>query len=213
MAEVQRHGFDFESWVIRTFFVLSGTGYTQKWDVTPEFNRLEIIPETMRHLPVSIKTCEYGSPIGFGDALRQFNLSEDFLLIVGFWRQDGASKNFVAAEAYKVSASYWKSLFAPITSEVLLRLDRIIKDTTAHYTTARMAAKNAKNSLPFTDAKIVLNPKIDSKTQRRLQCSLGFNAFWQMVGKEPYSSVQCTLFGEFVPNPFSSGPRTFQKSR
>lgn len=213
MAEVQRHGFDFENWVVRTFFVPSTTRYTQKWDVNHEFNRLEIIPETMRHLPVSIKTCKYGSPIGFGDALRQFSLSEDFLLIVGFWRQDGASKNFVAVEAVKVTASQWRSLFAPISAEVLLQLDRIIKDPTTHYTTARMAAKNAKKGLPFTAAQIVLNPKIDSKTQRRLQCSLGFDTLWRMVGKSPYSNVQCTLFGKSVPNPFSSGPRTFQKTR
>ena len=212
MTEVQRHGFDFQDWVIQTFFVSHVGEYTGKWDVPADFNTLEIVPESFRHLPVSIKTCKYKSPIGFGDAIRQFNLSEDFLLIVGFWRQDGPSKNFVAAEAVKVTATYWKSLFGPISKEVLQQLDRIVKDTGIHYKTRQLSAKNSKRSFPFTEARMVLNPKIDSKEQRRLQCSLPFKEFWSIVGKEHYADVHCTLFGKPVPNPFNSGPRTFRKT-
>lgn len=96
MSEVQLHGFDFENWIKKTFFAESSVSYSHKWDVPAEFNRLEIIPEAFRHLPVSIKTCKNHCPIGFGDALRQFKIDEDFLLIVGFWEQTGGDKNFLS---------------------------------------------------------------------------------------------------------------------
>jgi hypothetical protein len=211
MPEVQRHGFDFENWVKEKFFANFDAAYTQKWDVPLEANCLEIIPKEFHHLPVSIKTCKFGSPIGFGDALRQFNNNEDFLLIVGFWQQSGSYKNFVAVEGVKIHASHWKNLFSPLETTDLTLLDSTIKNIGTHYSEVRKIAKQIKNSDKFRQAKIVLNPKIDSKTQRRLQCSLPFNIFWRdFVRKESYQNINCELFGEKVPNPFLSGQRTFK---
>ncbi len=211
MSEVQKHGFDFENWVKETFFAEFNANYTQKWDVPNEANSLEIVPKDFRHLPVSIKTCKFGSPIGFGDALRQFKNDEDFLLIVGFWKQEGKHKNFVAVEGVKIIANAWKSLFLPLDTNDLTLLDSTIKNTELHYSEARKRAIEVKNSAKFQEAKIILNPKIDSKTQRRLQCSLPFGVFWQdFVGKESYQNVDSKLFGEKVPNPFLSGQRTFK---
>ena len=209
MPEVQLHGFDFENWIKRTFFADFTVSYSHKWDVPAEFNVLEIIPKEFRHLPVSIKTCKNSSPIGFGDALRQFSVSEDFLLIVGFWEQSGANKNFVAVEAVKIRAQEWKNLFSPLTENDLKLLDSTIKNKDLHYAEVRKSAKEFKKSFPPT--KMILNPKIDSKSQRRLQCSLPFNIFWnEIVKKESYRNVECSLFGERVPNPFVSGARIFK---
>jgi hypothetical protein len=211
MAEVQKHGFDFENWVKETFFEKFEAKYTTKWDVPKEANCLEIIPKDFRNLPVSIKTCKFGSPIGFGDALRQFNNIEDFLLIVGFWKQSGSYKNFVAVEGVKIITSEWRKLFLPLNLDDLTLLDSTIKNTDLHYSEARKRAKEIKKSEKFTQTKIVLNPKIDSKTQRRLQCSLPFNIFWQdFVKKESYQNVECELFGKKIPNPFLSSSRTFK---
>lgn len=212
MAEVQRHGFDFENWVKETFFADFNAAYTQKWDVPIEANNLGKIPKELQHLPVSIKTCKFGSPIGFGDALRQFKNNEDFLLIVGFWQQSGSYKNFVAVEGVRIRSSDWKNLFLPLNEADLILLDLIIKNIQSHYSEARKLAKELKNSDKFKQTKIILNPKIDSKTQRRLQCSLPFNTFWRdFVGKESYQNIDCELFGEKVPNPFLSGKRIFKR--
>ncbi len=211
MAEVQRHGFDFENWVKETFFAEFKANYTQKWDVPNEANCLPTIPKTLRHLPVSIKTCKFGSPIGFGDALRQFKNDEDFLLIVGFWKQNENYKNFLAVEGVKVTADEWRKLFLPLGLADLTILDSTIKTLELHYSEARKRAKEIKNSDKFQSAKIVLNPKLDSKTQRRLQCSLPFQVFWHdYAHKESYQNVDCELFGKKVPNPFLSGQRTFK---
>ena len=208
MPEVQLHGFDFENWIKRTFFADFTVSYSHKWDIPAEFNNMEIIPKEFRHLPVSIKTCKNRSPIGFGDALRQFKNKEDFLLIVGFWEQSGANKNLVAVEAAKIAAQNWRNLFQPLTEENLKLLDSTIKNKEAHYSEVRKAAKEIKNNFPLS--KMILNPKIDSKIQRRLQCSLPFSVFWNdVVQKEAYRNIECELFGERVPNPFVSGVRSF----
>lgn len=211
MVEVQRHGFDFQQWVIRSFFAPFQEHYTAKWDVPSESNSSQAVPDALRALPVSIKTCKNGSPVGFGDALRQFALDEDFLLIVGFWEQAGPFKNYIATEAVKVTVAQWRRLLDPITANALHELDVMIKDRTLHYSKVRELARVRKSQRPFSDARMVLNPKIDSKVQRRLQCSLPFEVFWEMAGKQPYSNVKSSLFGRAVPNPFSSQPRTFQR--
>ncbi len=209
MPEVQLHGFDFENWIKETFFAEFSISYSHKWDVPAEFNTLEIVPQEFRHLSVSIKTCKNRSPIGFGDAFRQFNVEEDFLLIVGFWEQSGAIKNFAAVEAAKITARNWKNLFQPLTEKDLKLLDSTIKDRDLHYSEVRKSAKEIKKSFPPT--KMILNPKIDSKAQRRLQCSLPFGVFWNdFAKKEPYRNIECSLFGERVPNPFVSGARVFK---
>lgn len=211
MPEVQRHGFDFENWVKANFFADFDANYTQKWDVPAEANCLAKVPKEFHRLPVSVKTCKFGSSVGFGDALRQYNNDEDFLLVVGFWKQAGNYKNFVAVEAAKIFASDWKNLFSPLDGADLALLDSIIKNAGMHYSDVRKMAKELKSSDKFKQTKIILNPKIDSKTQRRLQCSLPFNIFWRdFVGKQPYQNAGCELFGEKVPNPFLSGQRTFK---
>lgn len=210
MPEVQLHGFDFENWIKKTFFADFNISYSSKWDVPAEFNNLEIVPKELRHLPVSIKTCKNGCPIGFGDALRQFKNDENFLLIVGFWEQSGANKNFIAVEAAKVTAQSWRNLFEPLTETELTLLDSTIKNRENNYVDVRRAAQEIKKSFPPT--KIVLNPKIDSKIQRRLQCGLPFKVFWDdLAEKELYRNTECSLFGKPVPNPFVSGQRVFKR--
>ena len=109
----------------------------------------------------------------------------------------------------KINAGDWKNLFAPLTEADLKLLDSIIKNKETHYAEVRKLAKEIKKLFPPT--KMILNPKIDSKIQRRLQCSLPFNAFWNdVVKKESSRNIECELFGERVPNPFVSGARVFK---
>lgn len=212
MPEVQRHGFDFENWVKEKFFAKSHVDYTEKWDIPADLNVMKAVPGALQRLPVSIKTCKYGSPIGFGDAVRQFDNTEDFLLIAGFWVQKDAYKNFVAVEGVKVTVKDWSTLFLPLVENDIKKLDSTIKDRSLSYWDARKQAREAKNSDNFKSARIVLNPKIDSKNQRRLQCSLPFSVFWNNFAKKaPYMDENCQLFGEKVPNPFLSASRVFNQ--
>jgi hypothetical protein len=216
MPEVQKHGLDFENWIRDTFTNNGHSGsMTDKWDISNPVYKAKYARyvSTFRGLPVSIKTCKYGSPIGFGDALRQFNNTVDFLLIVGFWQRAGEKKKFVSVKAVKITHKVWHKLFAHVVTEGELKKDRLTNEeikkkierldltikSTARYQDARKKAKEEKSKLPPME--IVLNPKIDSKNQRRLQCSLPFETFWAKFAAEPkFAHNKCTFWGVEVPS-------------
>lgn len=179
--------------------------YTGHWDVPAEANK------RFGGIPVSIKTAKYGSPVGLGDALRQFSIEEDFLLIVGYWKQEGPNKRFVNIVAATIRTNLWRSLWLPIILGHLRVLDATIKDRSIGYREARIRAQEIKSGPPFVDAAITVNPKIDSKTQRRLQCSIGFALMFDRIAPAADQGEDVTpeLFGVPVIKPFISGPREF----
>ena len=209
-GEGQRHGFDFEEWVRTTFFDEYEGKYTQDWDVPAMHN------QRFGHIPVSIKTAKYGSPIGLGDALRQFNIAQPFLLIVGFWRQnkDGLHKNWTNITSATIQPDQWKKLWSPIKLSDLQRLDACIKDRSLHYNEARRQARLLKSAPPFSQAAMVVNPKIDSKIQRRLQCSLPFKALFDELSQDADCNEieRPQLFGTDAPVSLRSEPRKFNRT-
>ncbi len=204
--EVQSHGLVFERWVCDTFFDgYRPPRYTQKWDIPAEANT--------RHggLPVNPKAVKHGSPVGLGDALQQFDINEPFTLVLGFWRQEGGAKRFVNITAVTVTPEQWRKLWGPVTRADLEKLDAVIKDRSLDYREARRRAQAMKSAPPFTQSLIVLNPKIDSKTQRRLQCSLRFKDIFAHLAPEADPGVQPEpmLWGVPFGETVASGPRKF----
>ncbi len=213
----QQHGIDFEQWFLETFLESYYVeGHTGKWDATrvkyrDEFKKFTSVFEG---LPISIKTCKKGSPIGFGDALRQYTVAEDFLLVVGFWE----GKRFISVQVVVVSQESWHELFLGTVSkeelqndklssddfgEKLKDFDSMIKNRDDDYKIVRKKAKAEKGSFPQMD--IVLNPKIDSKGQRRLQCSLPNKIYLNTLGKRSARAIidkdgDLALWGEKIPN-------------
>lgn len=204
--EVQHHGLVFEEWIDDTFFEgYRPPGYTQKWDIPAAVNK------THGGIPVNPKAAKYGTPVDLGDALRQFDIAEPFLLVIGYWQQAGEAKRFVNIVAPRVEPATWKKLWGPITRADLERLDAVIKDKTLTPVEARARARKIKSAPPFTDPSvvIVLNPKIDSKTQRRLQCSLRFADVFQFLapGANREPQRRATLWGAEFPAEIASTPR------
>ena len=206
--EVQQHGLIFEQWVRTTFF----DGYkpartTQKWDIPADVNK------NFGGVPVNPKAVKYGTPVDLGDALRQHAIDEPFILVVGFWQQEGPEKRFVNIVSPRVDPGVWRKLWGPVTRADLERLDAVIKDKSLTPEQARAAALRMKNAPPFTQSVIVLNPKIDSRTQRRLQCSLRFyDLFTHLVpGGNPTLQEQPALWGVAFPTTLASSPRVFTR--
>ncbi|BCB96829.1 hypothetical protein JZK55_17510 [Dissulfurispira thermophila] len=170
--ERQRHGFGFEDWLKRTFLDIH---YTSEWDIPQELN------PNRSGGPISIKTAKWKGAIYFGDALRRFRINSDFTLIVGFWEPIGKKKRIVKIVEQFVSLDEWQRLWAPFTENDLTKLDSLIKDRSMSPDQTRQRIK--KELLRLKNANhwgiITLNPKIDSKTQRRLQCSLSFSNFFK----------------------------------
>ncbi len=205
---VQQHGLVFEQWVRDTFF----EGYrprssTQKWDIPAAVNA------QFGSVPVNPKAIKYGAPIDLGDALRQYKIDEPFILVVGFWEQIGDEKRFVNIIAPRIEPDAWRKLWGSVTLADLERLDAVVKDRSLTPEQARTAARAIKNAPPFTQSIIVVNPKIDSKTQRRVQCSLRFDdVFKHLVpGGDRARQEQPALWGVAFPHTVASKPRTFAK--
>lgn len=210
MAEVQSHGFTFEKWVRDHFFGGYVGSYMQKWDVDPAHNLYDQVPPEFRHLPVSIKTAKIGTPIGLGDVLRQRQIDHDFLMITGFWQQHTRTEKWIIDIGYVAfSADLWDKLWGQLSLSELRFIDAIVKDTGEHYSSVRQRAKQWKQQPAVQSSTIVINPKIDSKTQRRIQCSLPVDTFWKLASRGVSRIASATLWNEPFPNPIISAPRVF----
>lgn len=202
-SEVQRHGLSFEHWVADSFF--GGhrpSGATDKWDIPASENR--------RHgrIPVNPKATKYGEPVLLGDALRQYDIKEPFLLIVGFWKQDGRDKRFVQSVVVRVEPEAWRKLWAPVTRSDLEMMDKLVKDTSRPMTEVRREVLRRKKSPPFSEAVIQLNPKID-RSQRRLQCSISYVRLFRNLapGRDRKAQPYAEVFGRRIPPITVSPPR------
>lgn len=210
-AEVQAHGLVFEHWVADAFFGgYRPDGYTQKWDFPASANRLSA--PALAGLPANPKATKFGSAVGLGDALRQYDIEEPFILVLGYWEQVAPDqKRFVKIIAPRVSPDVWRRLWGPVLRADLERLDAIIKDRSLSPEAARRAAQDLKAKPPFSEAVIVLNPKIDSKGQRRLQCSLRYADVLKYLapGVSSDRDPAPSLWGVPFPGPVESAPRSF----
>ncbi|WP_415909080.1 hypothetical protein [Oleiharenicola sp. Vm1] len=201
--EVQQHGLAFERWVRDTFFGgYQPASYTQRWDIPAEVNR------DHGGVPVNPKAAKFGGPVDLGDALRQYEIGEPFVLVLGFWEQVGDEKRFVTILAPLITPEQWRALWGDVTYADLLRLDELIKDPGRPIEEVRRLALRMKSAPPFTTAVIQLNPKIDAR-QRRLQCSLRFADVFKHLapGAPPRPAGPATLWGVPFPGPLHSPPR------
>lgn len=201
--EVQRHGLVFEQWVRDTFFAgYRPQSYTQKWDIPAEANTAH------GGVPVNPKAVKHGTPVDLGDALRQYEIDAPFILVLGFWRQEGDEKRFTHLLAPRVTPEQWRQLWVPITYADLLRLNALVKDRSRPIEETRRLALQMKSRPPFSEAVMQVNPKIDAR-QRRLQCSLRFADVFEHLapGADPDSPEAPTLWGVPFPGPIASPAR------
>lgn len=206
--EVQQHGLVFETWIRDTFFDgYKPSGYTQKWDIPAEINT------THGGVPVNPKAAKYRTPVDLGDALRQYDIAEPFILVIGYWVQEEDEKRFVNIVAPLITPEAWRKLWGPVTRADLEKLDAIIKDKSLDYREARKQAHAMKSLPPFTEAVIEVNPKIDSKGQRRLQCSLRSDDLYKHLAPDALTGVLKTpsLWGVPFTATVKSKPREFAK--
>jgi CRISPR/Cas system-associated exonuclease Cas4 (RecB family) len=211
MTEVQAHGFNFEKWVRDHFFAGYTGSYMQKWDVPADQNTQTAVPTRFHRIPVSIKTAKVGSPIGLGDALRQRQIDHAFLMIVGFWEQRGPSEKWLIDIGCALFlASDWEALWGQLTLAEIKVIDKIVKNQKTPYSIVRTEAKAWKKRASVKTASLVINPKIDSKKQRRIQCSIPNRVFWRAVGRELQKTDAPTLWGTGFLNPVISSARSFK---
>ena len=178
--------------------------------IHPDHNIHDAVPIQFQKLPVSVKTAKLGSPIGLGDVLRQRQIDHDFLMIVGFWEQRTTTEKWIVdIGCAAFLAADWQNLWGQLTLAEIQQIDAVVKNMSEHYSTVRAKAQQWKGLPAVGTSTLVINPKIDSKTQRRIQCSLPYSTFWKYAGRKPAPQDCPELWGHVFPNPIKSSARTF----
>jgi len=168
----QEFGFHIEN-LVRTLVHRVPTKYNDLsvHDISREENALDST-ETQ-----SIKTTG-GNNIDCGDVLRLFdyNYKEKHTMIIFCYKQESSKRVISRILELNMNEEFKKVLFGSITREQIEELDKYVKGipknqkpTKEHSDTYKKMAKTLKES---SNGLISYAPKVDSRSQRRLQSSI-----------------------------------------
>ena len=168
MPASQDFGFIIDNEIVTKVFQAPKGSYTSIHDVPKDHNPFD------RTENVSIKSVsDKGSPC-MGSALRiwDYDTSEKHTAIIVAYVQRGGIK--VVTRVVEFSLDDKVALFGTLTREDIVRLDTLIRSVPTGHISREMHAQvhNLKKELNAKSGLVKFNPKIDSNTQRRLQCSL-----------------------------------------
>ena len=207
----QFHGKSFEDWVKGCRFpgaADGGRSNTADFDVEARFDR-------GLGLPTSIKSGR-GRHVALSDARRFWAIGREFRLLYGQYRQIGDEKNFGLVHEFLITPDILNGLRGEITAvdvEALhVGLGLALFPEGQHFA-ARAWVRAEKAKLSGRRGQIILNPKIDSKKQRRLQCSIKLGDL--IAACEPsgrYILHHQKVGTCFLPFRLESAKRQFSKS-
>lgn len=184
--EVQSHGFTWQNDILLNTYKVSSEdlvsmNYTQKDDLPGSFNTLN------PGVALSIKTTGSPNSVCMGDALRVYDSvfsTTPLHMVVLTYSQQGPIKHLESVIEVNLTNS-GPLLFGDLCRSDIEQLDRAIKTLPSGKLTEdqRNEYKTIQETLSKSMTGLVLNPKIDSKHQRRLQCS--FHHFLAFVNANP----------------------------
>lgn len=199
MTEVQKHGFIFEEWVKKVLGVERlAEKYTQKWDVPGE-------------IPTSVKFMGLTNALEFSSAVRIWEINEPFTLIVGRWKQAGGQKKVVSIDKITITPEILKKMKGSITLDELKTFNDKVTKFPAGKNGQLEGIKFAKKWKKEKAGKmglLTITHKIDSKSQRRLQCNLNYGNYIKIFG-EP--SMRTIFRGQIFSTMIDHASRTFHK--
>jgi hypothetical protein len=178
--ETQKHGFVWEDNIKRIVFGLTddeirASTYTAKHDIPAIVNHRDA------GVNVSIKTTAT-TKVDMADALRIFDATstEQIHVVILQWRQASPTTKQLQQVIELNLTNATSELFGTVTVAELTALRALIVGIPhgRHATVEEKAAYTAlKKGLEAKCGLIRLHPKIDSKSQRRLQCSFNWTTF------------------------------------
>jgi hypothetical protein len=201
MPANQNHGFLWEQDIkTNVFHCTHVAGYTDTHDIPKEQN-----PFNPRE-NISIKSTGSGT-VCMGDALRVFNYSpeEQHTGIVLRYRQDADAK--ILTGVYELDLDNRALLWGGVTRDDVQSLDALVRSMPAGTRDADIDRQigQLKKQLNAKSGVVRFNPKIDSKNQRRLQCSIpNFAAIPALIRT---SNMDCVVRGVRICISVASGRR------
>jgi hypothetical protein len=169
---VQGHGFDFENEIrCKVFGLPADVNNTDKWDIPKGVNKFD------PNENISIKMTG-GSSIGCSDIIRfhGINFEEKNTMILGQYTQSGRwYKTIDTLSEITYTEEFHRVLFGGCPKSELANYVAYIKTVSRADSKEYLAKKKALQKK--YNMNIVINPKVDSKKQRRVQCSIPLKLF------------------------------------
>tara|TARA_B100000700_G_C14907848_1_gene790688 strand:- start:571 stop:1176 length:606 start_codon:yes stop_codon:yes gene_type:complete len=169
--EVQQHGNYFEDLKIKEL-----TGYGKEEYDSFKSNGYTSSMDLVEGLYVdrnySIKTAK-GNKVDCGDILRRM-VEDDYNIVVGLWKQSGDNKIFHTEYTFNIKPKDMVKLWGNMKYEDVKDFDSFIKSIPSGkeaQQTTKAERTSRKKTLADKNALMVIHPKVDSKNQRRVQCS------------------------------------------
>ena len=173
MAEVQQHGNTFEDIIIKRFTGKSKKEYDALKGKGGYTSSMDIVKGLHADKNRSVKTAK-GNKVDCGDILRRMN-EKEYDVIVGVWDQVGDRKIFHTEYTFHIKPEDYDKLWGSMKYELVEEYDTFIKSI-PHGKEGRDSTKKErtqrKNNISCKNALMAIHPKVDSKKQRRVQCSL-----------------------------------------
>ena len=159
-------------------------------------------------LPKNVKTSK-GSTIDLADARAWWSIKEDYTLTLGRYVQKANIKDFYEVLEWKITKNQHKDLLGGIPASSIEHFhNSLTKYGAGEHEKARSWAKAHKKT--FSSSPTTLNPKVDSKMQRRLQCSITIKRLTDIVG--PPTSFTDEYEGTPLPR-YKSPPRNERSTK
>mgnify|MGYP005732547357 FL=1 len=173
--EVQAHGNYYEDIKIKE---LTGFG-KEEYDTMKDngyTSSMDIVKGLHSNKDVSIKTAK-GKKVDCGDILRRRSETE-YDIIIGLYNQVGDMKVFHTEYTFHITPKHEEILWGKMTYEKLREFNEYIKSIpegrTAQQDT-KVERQVLKTITEDADAQMKIHPKVDSKKQRRVQCSFNID--------------------------------------
>ena len=178
MAEVQAHGIDFEDLIITQRTGMSkkeydkfkakngfGTGYTSKFDIAKG---------ALSEVNTSVKSTN-SNTICCGDLIHRIEQKDNYTMLVGVYNQVEDYKCFHTQYEFFIQTEDYEKLWGDMTYDSVISFVNYVKsipEGPEGQEAAKLQTIKYKELVSDEKALFVINPKIDSKNQRRVQCSI-----------------------------------------
>ena len=173
--EVQAHGNYFEDIKIRELTGFSKDEYDSMKD-NGYTSSMDIVKGLYSDRDVSVKTAK-GRKVDCGDILRRRSETE-YDIIIGVWDQVGDKKIFHTEYTFHIKPEHETLLWGKMSYEKLREFNDYIKSIpegrTAQQDT-KVERQLLKTITEDANAQMKIHPKVDSKKQRRVQCSFNID--------------------------------------
>lgn len=212
--EVQNHGVLFEDNIIRAITGLSKDEYQSKLENAYTAS-MDVVKGIESDANYSVKVSKDGKSIGCGDVLRFIRHSRDdeFTMVVGAWKQISPTvKRYDTIYEFKITPADYSKLWDRITEEVMqpfVDYVRSIEPGKSAQMANRKEWKQRRQAIydMYGQGLCAIDAKIDSKNQRRVQCSIKIDKL--IASGIAYSKYETEYKGIQLPYEQTSSPRQF----